>query len=629
MKLYILFYILLPLWLLSQNQREYKFKNRLSFSLDPAFAPFYHGVASGDPLDTAVIIWTRVTPSGQIDSVLVEWEIAYDTLFNQIVKSGTYWTKATRDYTVKIDVRGLQPNKWYYYRFKASNAYSLIGRTRTLPQLNAPYNNLRLGVIGGTNYNNGYYNALYTLSMKNNVDIIVHTGDYIYEYETNHYGAHPDRELSPNWECITLDDYRMRYAHYRLDPDLRLAHQQYPWIVIYDDHETANNSWKNGAENHQPNEGSWQERKEAGIQAFYEWIPIREINDPNNPNNKIHRSFKVGTLAKLIAIDTRLEGRDDPNGLGIDDPNKTMLGIKQYNWLTTELYNSQYTDTTIWKIIINQVMFAPLQIAGYVLNKDQWDGYRFERQKLLNFIYGWNIKNTVVVTGDIHTSWANDVPNQTIGQYGPNGQGVGTVEFVTPSITSPSVSFGGGIGASIIYSSNPHIKWVDLEKRGYYILDIRNNKVQADWFFVDDINNYGNAYEYNAQSWFINYNENFIRQSSVFTIPLNQYPPFAPFLPIQTKSPLKEKTPFLLLSIAPNPFNQFINLQIYAKEPQPINVKLFNNEGKIILNQTVTIGNYDIDYVRITVPENLKKGIYQINIENKTYSISNKLIKIE
>ncbi|NSW45896.1 MAG: alkaline phosphatase D family protein [Bacteroidales bacterium] len=632
MKLFIAILIILPLCMLSQNHREYKFKNRLSFSLDPAYAPFYHGVASGDPLDTAVIIWTRVTPSGQVDSILVEWQMALDTNFTQIVKFGQKWTRANRDFTVKIDVGGLSPNTWYFYRFKAFNLYSIIGRTKTLPAESSSFDNFRIAFIGGTNYNNGYYNALNTLTMKNNIDLIIHNGDYIYEYETNHYGTHPDRELSPNWECITLEDYRMRYAHYRLDPDMRLAHQQYPWIVTYDDHETANNSWKDGAENHQTNEGNWIDRKHAGQQAFYEWIPIREINDPQNPDNKIHRLFKIGKLARLFCLDTRLEGRDDPNGLGIDDPNKTILGTKQYNWLTNELYKSQYTDTCTWKILVNQVMISPLLIAGQVVNKDQWDGYRYERQRLLNYLYGWNIKNTVVTTGDIHTSWACDVPNQTIGQYGPNGQGVGTVEFVSPSITSPSISFGGGIGASAIYASNAHIRWVDLEHRGYYILDIRPNKVQADWFFVDDINNYGGTNEYNAQSWYVLLNENFIRQSSVFALPIHSNPPFAPFLPIQTSVAHlthNYSNDLVLLSLAPNPFKQIINLQLYSKNIEDAQLELIDINGKVVFNKKVILGLHDLEYLQLMIPENLAPGTYNLFINTNKNIISRTLIKYE
>ncbi|MCX7863134.1 MAG: alkaline phosphatase D family protein, partial [Bacteroidales bacterium] len=367
------------------------------------------------------------------------------------------------------------------------------------------------------------------------------------------------------------------------------------------------------------------------LQAFYEWIPIREINDPQNPDNKIHKTISIGRLARLFLLDTRLEGRMDPNGLGIDDPNKTILGIKQYNWLTNELYKAQYTDTCIWKILGNQVMFSPLMIGGNVLNKDQWDGYRFERQKLLNYIYGWNIKNTVVTTGDIHTSWACDVPNQTIGQYGPNGQGVGTVEFVTPSITSPSVSFGGGIGASVIYSANPHIRWVDLEKRGYYILDIKPNKVQADWYFVNDINNYGNATEYHAQSWFVNKNENFIRQSAVFTVPLNSNAPFAPFLPIQTQKPvLSSINQPILISYAPNPFNNVINLQVYSKFIQEAEISLSDIQGKIIYStKKVVLGLHDLEYIQVFVDESLPKGVYLLNLKTQQSIISRKMIKTE
>ncbi|MFH2095981.1 MAG: alkaline phosphatase D family protein, partial [Bacteroidota bacterium] len=463
--------------------QEKQFCNRLSYSFDPLFEPFYHGVASGDATSDAVIIWTRVTPSGQMDSIEVGWYMATDTFFTNVVASGTFWTNEGRDNTVKVDVTGLTPDTWYYYYFNALSTNSLIGRTKTTP--NGDNDSLRIAVVSGSNYNNGYFNVYRTMAARNDIDAVFHLGDYIYEYGTGQYGDHSDRELLPSYEILTLDDYRMRYSHYRLDPDLRFAHQQYPWYVVYDDHETANNSWVGGAENHDSGtEGSWDDRVAAGKKAFFEWLPIRD-----NQDSSIYHTIKFGKLGSVFFLDTRLEGRDDPEGLANDDPNKKMIGSTQYNWLTQQLYNAQYsTDSTQWKIIAQQVMFAPLLMLGITLNSDQWDGYEVERQSILNFINAYGIMNSVILTGDIHTSWANDVPNPMMGSYGSYGQGSGTVEFVTPSVTSPSTDFGAGIGEAVIMAANSHIKYCDLAHRGYYILDVNKNRCQADWYFVNDIN---------------------------------------------------------------------------------------------------------------------------------------------
>jgi len=605
-------------------QDDYKFRGRLSFSMDPLFAPFYHGVASGDPLSDRVIIWTRVTPLGSTDSIFVKWQISTDTLFSQIVNSGEIWTNENKDFTVKVDVDGLSPNSWYYFRFSALNTYSIIGRTKTLPVGNC--DSLRYAVVSGSNYNNGYYNAYRLMAERNDIDAVIHLGDYIYEYETHYYGNHPDRELSPNWECVTLSDYRMRYSHYRLDPDLRFAHQQYPWIVIYDDHETANDSWYSGAENHSPSQGDWFVRKANGIQAFKEWIPIREINDPLHPDNHIRRTFPLGNLANLIMIDTRLEGRDDPNGLSIDDPNKRMLGDAQYNWLTQELFDYQFTNPVKWKIIGNQVMFSPFEAFGQVLNKDQWDGYRFERQRLLNYLYGWGINNVVIITGDIHTSWACDVPNKSVGNYGSNGQGCSAVEFVTPSITSPSLSFGGGIGASLIQTFNPHIKWVDLIERGYFILDINKNRVQADWFFTNDINNHGDAFEFHGSSWYVNDNNFFIKQSSLPSLRLTPNIDFAPLLPpISTYANINNS--FTLMSVNPNPFTDYVAVQFYSHVNGILKLEILTIDGKVIKEQFYKTGRYDLDYVQILTSD-LINGNYIIKItDNNGYSIQRKIVK--
>jgi alkaline phosphatase D len=598
----ILLFFIISVWgLYSQDNkttvRERGYCNRLSSSFDPAFAPFYHGVASGDAFDDRVILWTRVTPDDTYEEIPVDWFVALDTSFNQIVSSGTEYTTEELDWTIKIDVDGLQPGVWYYYYFHALDRNSIIGRTKTTPV--GDFDSLRIAVVSGSNYNNGYFNVYRALAERNDIDCVIHLGDYIYEYGTNEYGTHEDRSLQPAHEILSLSDYRMRYSHYRLDPDLIYAHQQYPWYVIYDDHETANNSYVDGAENHDPNtEGDWETRKNNGLQAYFEWIPMRRMNDSEDPDNIIRHTIRFGNLATSMLLDTRLEARDNPEDLGVNDPNKRLIGDQQFNWLKMELYNYQYTDLVQWKLITQQIMFAPLTVFGIVANKDQWDGYNFERQRILNWIYGMDIKNTVVLSGDIHTSWANDVPNPNMGDYGSNGQGSGTVEFVTPSVTSPSTNdFLGGLGSGALMGVNPHMKWINLADRGYYILDVNQLRCQADWYFINTINETNYVLSH-ASSWFVNNNENFLRQASIPSIRLNPNPPLAPEYPNQTVDieNVESKIDVVVVGVYPNPVDESFTLQFYVRNAQKVQLKITNLLGKTFIEKTMNITCPDLQY---------------------------------
>jgi alkaline phosphatase D len=622
--IFLLFAVLISVSLFAQREKAYC--DRLSYSLDPAFAPFYHGVASGDPLSDRVIIWTRITPSSPADSIPVDWHVATDTSFLNIVANGTFYTNEDRDWTVKVDVTGLQPDTWYYYYFRGSDQNSIIGRTKTISEGNT--DSLRIAVFSGSNYNNGYFNVYQSAAERNDVDMMFHLGDYIYEYGTGEYGDHSDRELVPGHEILTLSDYRMRYSHYRLDPDLRLAHQQYPWYVIYDDHETANDSWTGGAENHDPDtQGEWEERKSAGIQAFKEWIPLREINDPANPDNHIHRNVDIGDLASFIFLDTRLEGRDDPEDLPNDDPNKTMLGANQKTWMKNELSASQSTGIQ-WKFLSQQVMFAPLKMAGVTLNSDQWDGYAAERQEILNYIYGMNINNVVILTGDIHTSWANDVPNPTINSYGSNGQGSGCVEFVTTSVTSPSVDFGQGVGAWAIQQANPHIKWVNLIERGYFILDVNTSRCQADWYFANTIDN-TTFNEQFAQAYYVNDGDRYLQASSVPSVRLDPNPPLSPLYPDQLVkiSGEKHNQELVLMGIYPNPVKENFTIQYYSDEGNLVTLEIYNINGQLVYQDKKEQNCSDLNYMEVNA-SGLKSGNYILKLTNhKGHSISKQFIK--
>ena len=402
--------------ILFQNDRVNSRNNPTFFN--PDWAPFFHGVASGDPLEDRVIIWTRVTPP-EMDNNPVEvvWRIATDPMLEQIVQTGSVQTDAQRDYTVKVDVTGLSPGSTYYYGFTALEKHSLTGKTKTTPLVDEAIH-LKFGIVSCSNFQAGYFNAYHRLADRNDLDAIIHLGDYIYEYADGVYGD-PDlfevRALEPASEIISLEEYRTRYSTYRLDTNLIRVHQQHPFITIWDDHETANDSYPGGAQNHdEAVEGPWNERKEAAKQAYFEWLPIRENTAPH-----IYRVIRYGNLMDLILLDTRLEGREqqlsDVTDPALQDPDRTLLGQLQKNWLLDQLKNSGAT----WKVIGQQVIFSEFNIGwASLLNPqlnyyqleslflDIWDGYPAERKLLLDSIVANNLDNIVILTGDFHTTMA-------------------------------------------------------------------------------------------------------------------------------------------------------------------------------------------------------------------------------
>ena len=439
-----------------------------SLSALECIAPFYHGVASGDPLSDRVIIWTRITPVDFGSALTVSYQVATDNQFNNVIASGNYTTDSTKDFTVKIDVTGLNPNTFYYYEFEHNGAFSLVGRTKTLPI--GAVDNMRLAVVSCASLESGYFNAYEAIANRNDVDAVLMLGDYIYEYESQGFSPNANvyRTWTPTVEITQLNDYRLRYNSYRLDYALRKLHQNFPWICIWDDHETANDSYPGGADNHQVNEGPWAQRMSAGKRAYFEWIPIRP---KAQGNQEIFRTFELGDLAKIIMLDTRLEGRDQQvasNDPVINDTTRSILGPSQFNWFKNELS----TTTQPWKIIGNQVMIGAVEIFGTPVNTDSWDGYPAERQKLFDHLSSNNIDNMVVLTGDIHTSWAVNLTN---------GNAQVGVEMVTPSVTSPGLPIN---LESLIILQNPNIKYVELTKRGFILVDITSQRIQGDWYNV-------------------------------------------------------------------------------------------------------------------------------------------------
>jgi len=450
----------------------------------PALMPFYHGVASGDPLQDGFVIWTRVTPKSKMETIPVTWEVAEDQSFIKIIKSGKTNTSPVRDYTVKTIVEGLQANTSYYYRFKSLDKYSTIGTSRTLPTGEEAVN---LAFVSCSNIEFGYFNA-YAAIAEDDVDVVIHLGDYIYEYGPDEYGDKKfDRKNIPPHEIISLQDYRDRYSQYRLDEDLQKVHSKHPFINIWDDHEITNNAYVSGAQNHQNDEGDYDTRKDIARQVYYEWLPIRE-------EDTHYRKFKFGNTLELIMLDERLAGRTmQPDSLS--DPRRTasdhhLLGETQMQWLIDGLKKS----TSTWKIIGNQVIFSYSDWGhdSFRQNMDAWDGYPNDQTTLSNAIKENAIDNIVFVTGDTHTAWAFEATNDPFNAYNKEtSAGAIGVEFGVTSITSGNANE--RYPTPLVKSHekkicntqiNPHLKYVNMRDHGYLKLSIDKNEMIATYKIV-------------------------------------------------------------------------------------------------------------------------------------------------
>jgi alkaline phosphatase D len=464
-----------------------------------ASALFEYGVASGDPLADALILWTRITKQG--DEHTLRWVIAKDPALEDVVKSGTVTTDASADFTAKVDVDGLTAGTTYYYAFAfEEEGRSITGRGRTLPA--ADETRVRFAFTSCANYNNGYFHPYRHIAEQPDLDVWVHLGDYIYEYADGEYGdTSLGRTLDPTSEAISLADYRRRYAQVRLDPDLMELHRQHTCIVVWDDHEVADNASLTGAVNHSASEGPWDDRVAVGTRAFIEWLPLR-LPDAKDPG-RIYRTFEFGKLFDLIMIDTRLRGRDTQAG-GLQeagdpaiwvDPSRHLLGSSQEEWLLEALSTSRERGAT-WRLLGNQVMFAenrdPLKGGTTILNADAWDGYQPARNRVVSHVKKNGIDNLVVLTGDIHTSWALDLAENPFeaSNYDPaTGRGSFGVELVGPAVTSAGLEGDpttAALAPTLLPSTHPHLKFVDVTRKGYVVVDVTDERIQADWFFVAD-----------------------------------------------------------------------------------------------------------------------------------------------
>jgi alkaline phosphatase D len=447
---------------------------------------FRHGVASGDPLINRVILWTRVSVPADEEMTVVEWAVADDAAMRRVLQRGVTSTNIGFDNTVKVDVTRLDPGRTYYYQFTAKGTASPVGRTKTLP-VGSP-GRLRFAVASCSNYPYGYFNAYRNIAARADLDFVTHLGDYIYEYGNRQYGdgAALGRVPQPDKEIVTLQDYRQRYAQYRSDPDLQEAHRQHPWIMVWDDHESANDSWENGAQNHTPEtEGDWNTRRAESAQAWFEWLPVRE-----NPylGGQIYRKFQFGNLMDFVVLDTRLAGRSQQvaaNSPALLDANRGLLGAEQEAWFFQELLASRNRNTR-WRFVGQQVMMGQLlNPDGSPINTDQWDGYPAARARVLGHLAQNQISNVVVLTGDIHSSWGNEI---TGNPFAP-GYVAQAVEFVCPAVTSPGIDDRAQATALQLQigATHPHVKYVDLFRRGYLLMDVTAERAQAEWYHVRTI----------------------------------------------------------------------------------------------------------------------------------------------
>ncbi|RYC05948.1 alkaline phosphatase [Nocardioides zhouii] len=492
----------------------------------PAHEPFQHGVASGDPLPRAVVLWTRVTPtvgatpgSGRGPRVTVTWEVATDRRFRDVVRRGRVRTGPARDHTVKVDATRLRADTAYFYRFTVRGETSPVGRTRTAPARSSSPDRLRFGVVSCANLQAGWFSAYRHLAARDDLQAVIHLGDYLYEYGPGEYGygrANTDvRPHAPAHEIVSLADYRQRHAQYKTDPDLRALHARHPFIVTWDDHEVTNDQWRDGAENHQPEEGDYAARKAAAHRAYDEWMPVRMSGTAaTGDGTQLFRTLRFGGLAELSMLDLRSH-RDQQAATPAPSPvpspaggrDGTITGRAQLDWLKQRLRRGGPQ----WKLVGNPVMIAPVTFAqvphdlvdpvndvagllprdGAPYNVDQWDGYTTDRRELFTHIRDQGVRDVVFLTGDIHSGWACDLPYDAA-TY-PLGDSAG-VELVCTSVTSNNLKDITGTPArtsslaveAVIQTNNRHIKYLNFDDHGYSVLDVTPERVQMDWYVIGD-----------------------------------------------------------------------------------------------------------------------------------------------
>jgi alkaline phosphatase D len=485
---------------------------------------FTHCVASGEPAATSVLLWTRYVAGAE---TALTWQVSETESFAKPVAEGSVTASPARDWCAKGVATGLSPDRWYFYRFLAPDGTaSPVGRTRTLPE--GPSAKFRMAVFSCSNFGFGWFNAYGHAAEVNDCDLAVHLGDYIYEYAKGTYPSDAQiaegRALAPDTEIVALTDYRLRYATYRADPDLQRLHQVLPMITVWDDHESANDSWKDGAENHQEGaEGMWAARKAAAKQAYREWLPVAET---------AYSTYQVGSLATLFRIDTRLEGRDEQFRLenvvqGAKDPQSLMaalgkfrdgewaakdrqlLGAAQEAWLGEALAASTKAGTQ-WQVLLQQVLMGNLRTpkgfadglgaelpdyvrqrlaaaaaaseAGLPSNMDAWDGYPAARARVFEAALAANA-NLVVLAGDTHNAWAFDLAHEGT----PVGVELGGNSVSSPGFETYLTFVKPDTLAAALVAENEQLKWADTSQRGYMMVELTPARATTEYRFTGGV----------------------------------------------------------------------------------------------------------------------------------------------
>jgi alkaline phosphatase D len=455
--------------------------------------PFTLGVASGDPLPDRVVLWTRLAPEPLApdggggmapDPFTVFWEVANDEGFTSLVRAGAAVADPSLAHSVHVDVNGLAPDRWYFYRFHADGYVSPVGRTRTMPARDAAPALLRFAAASCQNYTDGFYTAHAGIAAED-LDFVTFLGDYIYE------GGTPADAVRPHDgpRIADLAGYRNRYALYKSDANLIAAHHAFPWISTWDDHEVSNNYAGLLADENAttPPPIPFATLRAYAYQAWYEHTPVRVL-PPKGSSLRIYRDFRFGDLASMFVLDTRQYRDDQPCGdslkplcPGFPDPNAQMLGAAQEAWLFDGITASQ----SLWNVLAQQVVFSPTPI-GNSLNFDQWDGYPAARQRIVDFLRAREQRDTVILTGDIHASGAGWVPGLTPGLPATYSDPVAT-EFVSTSIASTTFDEGTASLIELLFQSYPHIRYFEALSRGYLRHEITRGEWRADYRFVDTV----------------------------------------------------------------------------------------------------------------------------------------------
>jgi alkaline phosphatase D len=460
--------------------------------------PFQLGVASGDPLANSVILWTRLAPApidgGGMDPIPYEltWEVANDDQFADIVQTGISVADPNLAHTVHVDVTGLEPAREYFYRFIVGSEVSQVGRTKTAPAMGQAVDAIRFGYASCSNYEHGYFGG-YRAMAEQNLDVILHLGDYIYEYGPDEYHVREPENfrLHTGAEIVALQDYRNRFALYHTDPDLQLAHASAPWVVTWDDHEVENNYADLISENNDQSTIFAQRRADA-YQAYYEHMPLRPSSMPVGPDLTLYRKLNFGDLLEFQVLDSRQYRSDQPSGDGAFvrspasvDPATTLLGPEQERWLLQNLSAS----TSTWNVLAQQIMMAETYFPvadgeAQDYYNDSWGGYPAARERILAHLLNNPISNPVVLTGDIHTAWANDLK----ADWEDNASQTIATEYVTTSITAGGMT-PSDFGAEY-KNAFPYIKYFDGRHGGFTIAEVTAETWKNDFYNVDNMEDY-------------------------------------------------------------------------------------------------------------------------------------------